>query len=213
MAQDPNNPNPNPNPAPATPPAEPPKGGENKGGEPDNKTVPYDRFSEVNKEAQELKKWKAEREKADADAETKRLEEQGKHKELADKATKERDEANAKLSNYVKVSELKVAALKVGCVDPDALAKIVDLAQVELDNDGNVDNAKLTALIEKVKTEKAYLFGAAQAPSNVGNKGGAPANPTGQKPTFTREQLRDGKFFDEHKAEIMEAMREGRITD
>lgn len=212
MAQDPNNPNPTPNTPPATPPAEPPKG-DDKGKEPENKTVPYDRFSEVNKEAQELKKWKAEREKADADAETKRLEEQGKHKELADKAAKERDEANAKLSNYVKVSELKVAALKAGCVDPDALAKIVDLAQVELDNDGNVDNAKLTALIEKVKTEKAYLFGAAQTPSNVGSKGGAPANPTGQKPTFTREQLRDGKFFDEHKAEIMEAMREGRITD
>jgi len=206
MAQDPNNPNPNPNPNPATPPAEPPK-------EPENQTVPYTRFDEVNKEKNDLKKWKEEREKADAEAEQKRLEEQGKHKELADKAAKERDEANAKLSNYVKVSELKVAALKVGCVDPDALAKIVDLNDIEVDKDGNVDNAKLTALIEKVKTEKAYLFGTAQTPNNVGSKGGAPANPTGQKPTFTRAQLRDAKFYDEHKADILEAMREGRITD
>lgn len=212
MAQDPNNPNPAPaNTPPAnTPPATPPNG-DNKGDE--KQPVPYERFSEVNAKARELEKWKQEREKADAEAEQKRLEEQGKHKELADKALKERDEATAKYSNYVKVSELKVAALQAGCVDPDALAKIVDLAQVKVNDDGTVDNAALTALIEKIKTEKAYLFGAAQTPANVGSKGGAPNTPTGQKPTFTRTQLRDAKFFDEHKAEIMEAMREGRITD
>lgn len=192
-----------------------PKGGDNQdpkgqGGQPQTpQPVPYDRFKEVNDQKAALEKWKADREKADAEAEAKKLADQGKHKELADQKAKEAEEAKSSLNSYIKTSELKVAGLQAGCLDPDTLAKVVDLTSIEV-KDGKVDAASIKAIVEKAKTEKPYLFGEAKKP-DMGGQGGAPQG--GGKPvTYTREQLRDAKFFQEHRDDIMKAMAEGRIT-
>ncbi|NOZ27971.1 MAG: hypothetical protein GXP39_07965 [Chloroflexi bacterium] len=101
--------------------------------------------------------------------------------------------------------EVKLRASQMGIVDPDAAWRLLDLASIEFDEDGtplNVDQA----LQELVKA-KPYLRGQPAA------AGVSPTNPPRRQQVFTRSQLRDPKFYAEHKDEIMQALREGRIVD
>lgn len=68
--------------------------------------VPYDRFQEVNRQMRELQQWKTQQEAAQAEAQKKQLEEQGKWKELAEQ--RERELNAEKLAS----TRLKVAAAK-----------------------------------------------------------------------------------------------------
>lgn len=84
------------------------------------------------------------------------------HKEAADKAAKEAEEkvsAATKAGNdRIIRAELKAVALKAGLVDLDGL-KLADLSKVTLDDKGEVQGAD--ALLEQLKKDKPYLFGAA----------------------------------------------------
>ena len=100
--------------------------------------------------------------------------------------------------------EVKLRAAAMGIVDPDAAWRLLDLAAIEFDEDGtptNIDEA-LEALVKA----KPYLR--SQAAPQV-----APTNPARRAQVFTRSQLRDPKFFREHREEIMAALREGRIVE
>ena len=100
--------------------------------------------------------------------------------------------------------EVKLRAAAMGIVDPDAAWRLLDLAAIEFDEDGmpvNIDEA-LEALVKA----KPYLR--SQAAPQV-----APTNPPRKAQVFTRSQLRDPKFFQEHREEIMAALREGRIVE
>jgi len=99
--------------------------------------------------------------------------------------------------------EAKLLAVQRGVVDPDAAYKLLDLAKVGLGDDGKPVGLD-DALNELIKA-KPYLL----------SRTGAPAPAAGNPPrmgTITAAQLRDRKFYEEHRDEIMQAMREGRIV-
>ena len=100
--------------------------------------------------------------------------------------------------------EVKLRASQMGIVDPEAAWRLLDLSAIEFDEDGMPVNIE-DALQELVKS-KPYLR--TQAAPSV-----SPTNPSRRTQVFTRSQLRDPKFFREHRDEIMAAMREGRIVE
>lgn len=189
--------------------------GDNKGGDgKDETTIPKHRFDEVNSELQKYKKAEEKRKAEQAEAEKKRLEDEGKIKELLEKEKSEKAELQTKYERSAKANALKVEALKQGTVDADAVVALSNLDDVELSEDGSVNTQTVTAVIEKLKSEKAYLFGEGGSNNTtIGNKGGAPNGGSSQTPYFKRSQLRDSKFYEENKTEIMKAVREGRIID
>lgn len=192
-------------------------GGDNKGdGGNNDHMIPKSRLDEETAKRKELEKWKADREKADQEAEAKRLEEQGKFKELAETEKKKREETEARYVKTTKVNALKFEALKNGTLDADAVVALANLDDIKLSEDGSIDTASVTALIEKMKTEKKYLFGEGNNNSsntNIGANGGAPNNGGNTTPTFKRSQLSDPKFYKDNRDAILQAQREGKIVD
>lgn len=68
--------------------------------------IPYSRFKEVNDQLAEMKQWRQQQEAAQAEAQRKQLEEQGKWKELAEKH--ERELLSERLNNQ----RIKIASAK-----------------------------------------------------------------------------------------------------
>lgn len=184
---------------------------DNKG---DGKTIPVESYNVIRDKYQKAKEQLEAREAADAEAEKKRLEEQGKYKELAEKAESEKAAMQTKYETSAKSNALKVAALQAGTVDADAVAALVNLADIKLADDGSVDTESVKSVIETLKTSKAYLFGEAPKPTNVGGNGGTPSgdNNAGIK-EFKRSQLKDSKFYKENEADILKAAAAGKIID
>lgn len=188
------------------------KGNEGKGNEP---MIPKSRLDEESTKRKELEKWKAEREKADQEAEQKRLEEQGKFKELADKEKARADELETRYQKNAKLNALKLEAIKNGTVDADAVVALANLEEIKLSEDGSVDTTSVTAIIENMKANKKYLFGEGSTNNNtnIGANGGAPNGGSNTTPTFKRSQLSDPKFYKDNRDAILQAQREGKIVD
>lgn len=56
-------------------------------------------------------------------------------------------------------AQVREEAQKLGCIDPDALVKLADLSQVEVDaKTFKADRTQLTEILESLKREKTYLF-------------------------------------------------------
>lgn len=186
---------------------------DNKG---DGKTIPVESYNVIRDKYQKAKEQLEAREAAEAEAEKKRLEEQGKYKELAEKAESEKTALQTKYETNAKSNALKLAALQAGTVDADAVAALVDLGTIKLSDDGSVDADSVKSVIETLKESKAYLFGTATPPkpNNVGGNGGTPSgdNNSGVK-EFKRSQLRDAKFYKENEADILKAAAAGKIID
>ena len=187
------------------------KGNDGKGHEP---MIPKSRLDEESTKRKELEKWKADREKADQEAEQKRLEEQGKFKELADKEKARADELETKYQKNAKVNALKLEAIKNGTLDADAVVALANLEEIKLSEDGSVDTTSVTAIIENMKANKKYLFGeGGNNNTNIGANGGAPNGGSNTTPTFKRSQLSDPKFYKDNRDAILQAQREGKIVD
>lgn len=102
--------------------------------------------------------------KAQADAEKKALEEQGKHKELADKATKEAEQSKAaretaeaslkaeriRFAVILKANDLKFA-------DAEDAFKMLDFSDVEIDDQGKPKAEMITKKLEELAKAKPYL--------------------------------------------------------
>jgi hypothetical protein len=81
-----------------------------------------------------------------------------KEKERADKAEKEAREKHARFALRTVETQVKAEAAKLGCVDSDALLKLMDLNELEVDDEYQVDQSAMKSVIEKLKKEKSYLF-------------------------------------------------------
>lgn len=149
------------------------------------------------------------------EAEQKRAEAEMSELERAQKRADDAEQRAALVAQQARDHRLRadIATIgqKLGLAAPaDDVARLLDLAAVEVDADGYpVDVEKLLAdLVE----QRPYLKGAA-APVVTG---GAAANPPSGGPasrgTFTKTQLADRAFYEQHRAEIEVAMREGRIV-
>lgn len=96
-------------------------------------------------------------------------------------------------------------ATKQGAVDPDAVLKLIDTGELEMDDNGNISglSGAVTALLEAKKYLKGKQFTGSADGGNRNEKPGA----------FTRADLRNPSFYQAHEKEILLAMKEGRITD
>lgn len=150
------------------------------------------------------------------DAEKKRLEEEGKWKELADKREAELKAKDEAIATERKSNALKLAAQAAGAKNTDTISKLVDASKIEVDADGNIKAESVTALLDGLKTTEPYLFGeAVKAADNAGagNGGAGEGGSGGGTPTFYRSQLSDSKFYADNRAEILKAEAAGAIKD
>jgi len=144
-------------------------------------------------------------------------EEEEKRKKAGEfeKIIEDQKKANDQLKQSLVQTRREVAitkvAQKLGAKDANDLITLL-ADKVTVSEDGAVDEAAVEKLAGEVKTSKPYLFGEAPKP-NVGDPGGAPPGGNPDKPTFTRSQIADRKFYIENRDKILEAQREGRITD
>ncbi len=98
--------------------------------------------------------------------EQEKLEEQGRDKELIAKLkeqlAEERKKRQEQVGGFVFSSvnaQVKAEADKLGCVDSEALTKLVDLEGLEVDqNTYQVDRDQLKYLMDKAKEERPWLF-------------------------------------------------------
>lgn len=174
--------------------------------------IPKSRLDEEVAKRKELEKWRADREKADQDAEAKRLADEGKYKEIAEKADARAKEAEAKFQREAKLNALRLEATKAGTVDVDAVVALTKLDDIVVSEDGTIDTKSVSSIIDTMKEQKGYLFGTKQG-STVGVSGGAPQGGATTTPTFTRSQISNTEFYQKNRADILQAQREGKIVD
>lgn len=211
---------PNPNPSnldangnPITP---APNGGEGgkapEGG--DGKTIPVESYNVVASKLREANAKLKEFEDQKKANEDKSLAEQGKFKELHEKAENEKKELQAKFDNLVKTDKVKTIATKLGANNADVVVRLLDLGKIKLSEDGSVDEGEVTKLVEALKSSDAYLFGGQQPANPVGNgSGGSPEGGDGGVKKFRRSQLRDSKFYQANEKDILIALRTGNIIE
>ncbi len=185
----------------ATPPTEPAKGD----GDGLKRALDAERA-----QRRELEKaLKAERAQREA-IETSQLSDQ--EKAIAKARKEASDEANARAAAMVRRAEVR-RALQAAGVTPDALdlaASAAEFAGLEVDDEGRV--ADLDKSVEGFRKAHPSLFAASRAAA--GNfDGGSGGSPTAQ--SWTKQQIGEMSQteFEKNEAEIMRAMREGRIRE
>ena len=95
-----------------------------------------------------------------------------------DKATKEKKQVFQKFAYRSLGEQVRVEAMKQGCVDATALMKLADLSEVEIDQDTfEADKDKLAEIVTQMKSTNPYLFSKsgpkinANLPNGEGAKG------------------------------------------
>lgn len=120
----------------------------------------------ANAEAAKYRKKLEQIQSAQDAADKKALEEQGKFKELADKAESEKTAVVEKFTRRSKFIGLKIEAIKQGIIDPDVI-EIIPLSDVEIDDDFNVINA--AEIITDFKSKKPHFFKADEGGGDEGD--------------------------------------------
>ncbi len=126
-------------------------------------------LAKANKEAE------TRRLKLDAD-EKKALEEQGKFKELAERAKTDLETAKTAFSKRLVDVLLRAEAVSLGTVDADAVMALADRTGIKVSGDGFETIEGVKEAVEALKKAKAYLFGETE------NKGGDTPPPDGGRP-------------------------------
>lgn len=172
----------------------------------DERAFKHPRFKSLNERAKKAEQYEKEKEEAEA----KRLEEEGKYQELAEKERARADELEKKMKESKIENLIRTEALKQGVVDDEAVAKLIDRSTIEVDSDGNVSG--VDGAVKSLLETKPYLKGNGATTPNIGADAN-PTDPANTKKQFKMSQLNDPKFFAEHEAEIMEAQKNNAIVD
>ena len=166
----------------------------------------HDRFKTLNERAKRGEELQKEADKA----EKKRLEDEGKFKELNEKVTKENEALQQKLKDQSITNAIQNLAATNGVKDLEAANKLIDRSSIEVD-----DNGEVTGVEEAVKQlveQRPYLkqgHTPMGSPSNPGD--GNDGNGTGAK--IKLSQVQDPEFFSKNEKEIDKALKEGNIED
>lgn len=157
----------------------------------------HPRFKQLNERARKAADLEAETEKA----EVARLEKEQKFKELADKHGEDAATWKSKYEDQMANNKIISEATKLGAVDLDAVAKLIDRSEIKVTNE---DVTGIKEAVAKLSEEKPYLF-KASGPASVG-AGTSPAGPnTGMR--FKASELQNPAFYREHETEILEALK------
>ncbi len=149
-------------------------------------------------------------EKAEAEAEEKRLKEGKKFEELATKAQQERDAIKSQLTASKQDNRIISEASKVGVVDIETILKLVDRYGITVDDNGNVIGA--IEAVQALLAAKPFLKGKGGVVKIGSDTNPGDGSDTGVK-TFKLSQISDPVFFREHEKDIMKAYAAGKIED
>ncbi|MCG3176843.1 MAG: hypothetical protein MOGMAGMI_01807 [Candidatus Omnitrophica bacterium] len=141
--------------------------------------------------------------------EKKKLEEEKRYQELAEKEKQRADELENRFKQESLNNRIALAASKHGVADPTDVLALLDRSGIQTDDQGNLTG--VDEAVAKLLESKPYLKGDSTTPS-LGS-GANPTNPTAPAKRFTMSQIQDPKFYAEHKDEIVEAYKSGTIVD
>ena len=139
----------------------------NASGIPENKsdTVAYDTYRKTLNEAKTAKSKLQDAEAKLAENEQIKLEADGKKDEVIEKLRKEKAdlfETNKNLTTtYAETQvrrQIELKAKELGCVDTDALVKLMDYDGLDIDDGYNISTQSLDMVMLKAKQDKSYLF-------------------------------------------------------
>ncbi len=131
-------------------------------------------------------------------------EQERKDKRLAE-LEKAQADWQAERQDIVLRTSVERLAARAGFAAPEDALALLDHTAIQYEPDGTPKN--LDALLTKLAQAKPYLLGRSGGSFDTGFGGGQGA----AQRTYTRAQLRDTKFFEANRADIMAAMTEGRI--
>jgi hypothetical protein len=118
-------------------------------------------------------------------------------------------ERGQKLETAILDNKIILEATKAGVVDAEAVLKLVDRGLIKKDDTGNYSG--IAEAVKALVEAKTYLKGTGS------NTLGSATNPGGNagdsKYKFKHSQIKDPKFYREHEAEILEALRKGQIEN
>jgi hypothetical protein len=143
------------------------------------------------------------------------LSEQEKLTRHAKRLEAELGQAREDMRDRINRYEVQLAAGKLGIVDPEAAVKLLDWSVLEYAEDGSPKNvtAALTALVEARPWLKTQEPAAAPPPGQPART----ANPARQttppaERIWTQAEIADPAVWRQHREEITQAMREGRVV-
>lgn len=123
------------------------------------------RLKEVSAEAKGYRQKLAEEKKLREESQRKNLEDQGQFKELANvyKGKAEAAELTATklrsaFATKLVADSVALEAVRLGCVDPDALLQLIALDQIPIGEGFEVDKNHVKTMVEDFKKGKPYLF-------------------------------------------------------
>lgn len=131
-----------------------------------DKKVAYPTYKKTVDEVKRLKAELRVREEKLTLAEQEKLSAEGKKDELIAKLRGDNEKLSKGQKDMLKSviasrldDQLQAEAARLGCVDLEAVSKLVDLSDVEVDEKTfRADKAKLTEVLEDLKKSKPYLF-------------------------------------------------------
>lgn len=171
----------------------------------DPRVFKHPRFKSLNdraKVADQLEKEKTE-------AEKKRLADEGKWKELAEKAQQEATEARTKAQTAMVDNKIQVEAAKLGAVDLEAVQKLIDRSSVKVNDDGTISGVE--EAVKSLLESKPFLKGKSGSVTI-----GSPTNPgpdTSGMKKFKLSQLQDPTFYRANAKDIELAYKHNLIED
>lgn len=162
------------------------------------------RFKSLNQKAKQADQLQKEKEETDR----KQLEEQGKWQDIAT----QNEEKAGRYQTAAINAKIEAVAAKNGSVDPEAVAALLDKSNISIDDSLTVTGVE--DAINTLKESKPYLFNNQSSNTPRVGSGTNPGNSNNQGiPKFTRSQIRDPKFWQEHEADILTAIRTGQVVD
>lgn len=128
---------------------------------PEQRTVPYDRFQQVNQEARQAKQQLEELNTRLQELEDRDKSEVERERTQRERAQTEAQELKARLQNLERGSLVRSAAAEAGFIDPDDAVGFVSLSEIESEKDA-------VQAVRNLAKRKQHLIKQAQPPAQIG---------------------------------------------
>ena len=179
------------------------------------KVFQHPRFSELRDKAKTAEKELEKIQKAKERENQDKLKEEGKYQELLEEKEKEISNLQNSISELKLTSEIMSVASKLNVVDTDAVARLIDRNKLEADKDSG-DYTNVEDVVKELLSEKPYLAnGSSSTSSNIGTNSNATTGSQNGNFVITKSELtaklQDHSWYEEHKDEIVQWQKEGRI--
>lgn len=179
------------------------------------KVFQHPRFSQLSSRAKEAEKELERIKKAKEKENQDKLKEEGRYQELLEEKEKEISTLNESISELKLTLGIMSIASKLNVVDTDAVAKLIDRSKLESDKDSG-EYTNIEDVVKELISEKPYLAKEGSGvSSNIGSNSNATTDSQNGNFVITRSELtaklQDHSWYEEHKDEIRQWQKEGRI--